>query len=166
MIMEVSQFKVLFKQSALIYSLRNELYRQNRHFFEWNFAFVYLPLVIHHHETSIHIREKDVSFRIGVIKIMMVCLFVCSALFFIFSRPLISVFMNDGQVVTYGGSFLKGFSIALPFFCMDYLTVAVFQALGKGSIAFVFAVARKVVLEIPALYVLNQIFHVHGLAYS
>lgn len=123
-----------------------------------------MPLVSYTYTSGNHSRMKDSI--LCFIKIMLACLFACSALFFIFSKPLIAVFMNDDMVVMYGSSFLRGFCIALPFFCMDYLAVSVFQAIGKGGVAFLFAVSRKIVLEIPALYILNHFFRASGLAYS
>ena len=44
--------------------------------------------------------------------------------------------------------------------------MGVFQATGMGGKAFLFAILRKVVLEIPALIVLNRIFPLYGLAYA
>ena len=49
---------------------------------------------------------------------------------------------------------------------MDFLAVGVFQALGYGKNALVFAIMRKIVLEIPALYLLNYLFPLYGLAYA
>ena len=49
---------------------------------------------------------------------------------------------------------------------MDFLAVGVFQAVGLGKNAFLFAVLRKVVLEIPALVILNALFPLYGLAYA
>ena len=49
---------------------------------------------------------------------------------------------------------------------MDFLAVGVFQALGKGKYALVFALLRKIVLEIPALILLNKLFPLYGLAYA
>ena len=40
------------------------------------------------------------------------------------------------------------------------------QALGKGKYALVFALLRKIVLEIPALFVLNWLFPLYGLPYA
>ncbi len=58
-------------------------------------------------------------------------------------------------------------SLALPFLCVDFLAVGVFQASGTGTqVALVFAILRKIVLEIPALYVLNMILPLYGLAYA
>ena len=49
---------------------------------------------------------------------------------------------------------------------MDFLAVGVFQALGYGRKALVFAIMRKIILEIPALFLLNFLFPLYGLAYA
>ena len=56
--------------------------------------------------------------------------------------------------------------LGLTFLCIDFLAVGVFQACGMGGKSFVFALLRKIVLEIPALYILNKIFPLYGLAYA
>ena len=79
---------------------------------------------------------------------------------------LISLFMENATVVAYGTRFLRGFSLAMPFMAVDFLAVAVFNACGKGSRALIFAILRKVAFEIPALFILNAIFPLYGLAYA
>ena len=74
--------------------------------------------------------------------------------------------MQDPEIVAYGTRFLRGFCLGLPFLCMDFLAVGVFQAVGLGKNAFIFAILRKVVLEIPALIILNALFPLYGLAYA
>ena len=44
--------------------------------------------------------------------------------------------------------------------------VGVLQAVGKGGTTFVFAIMRKIILEIPALYILNYLVPLYGLAYA
>src|SRR5699024_8014965 len=68
--------------------------------------------------------------------------------------------------ISYGSAFLRGFCLGLPFLCMDFIAVGVFQAAGLGRNALIFAILRKVVLEIPALILLNHLFGVVGLAYA
>ena len=68
--------------------------------------------------------------------------------------------------MAYGAAFLRGFCLALPFLGLDFLAVGVFQACGLGKNAFAFAILRKVVLEIPALLLLNALFPLYGLAYA
>ena len=86
--------------------------------------------------------------------------------FFSFSEPIIGIFMKNEQVVFYGGAFLKGASLAMPFLFFDFLAVGIFQACGMGKHSLVFAILRKVVLEIPAMFALNAIVPMYGLAYA
>ena len=74
--------------------------------------------------------------------------------------------MNNESVVEYGTRFLHGFCLGIPFLGVDFLALAVFQAVGKGFFSFMFAITRKIILEIPAIIVLNILFPLYGLAYS
>ena len=74
--------------------------------------------------------------------------------------------MDNDAIVAYGTRFLRGFCLGLPFMCMDFLAVGVFQAIGMGGAALSFAILRKIVLEIPALFILNHFFPLYGLAYA
>lgn len=49
---------------------------------------------------------------------------------------------------------------------MDFIAVGVFQASGLGKNALLFAILRKIVLEIPALVILNYLFPLYGLTYA
>ena len=46
--------------------------------------------------------------------------------------------MKNADIVQYGTYFLRGFCISLPFMCVDFLAVGVFQATGMGREAFAF----------------------------
>ena len=74
--------------------------------------------------------------------------------------------MKNEAIVAYGSSFLRGLCLALPFLCMDFLAVGVFQACGMGKKALIFALLRKIVLEIPALFLWNFLYPLYGLAYA
>lgn len=93
-------------------------------------------------------------------------LVLVSLLFIAFSGELVAIFMDEPKVVELGGAFLRGLSFALPFLAMDFLAVGVFQACGMGRKSLVFAIMRKILLEIPALFVLNSVFPMYGLAYA
>lgn len=56
--------------------------------------------------------------------------------------------------------------ISLPFLCMDFMAVGVFQSCGMGKKALIFAVLRKIIFEIPLLYILNYFFPLYGLAWA
>lgn len=78
----------------------------------------------------------------------------------------IRLFMKNDTIIAYGSRFLRGFAIAAPFLCLDFLGVGVYQACGMGKKSLIFAILRKVVLEIPALFILNRLFPLYGLAYA
>lgn len=89
---------------------------------------------------------------------------VVTAGYFLFSGTLVGLFMKTPAVVAYGTRFLRCMCLAQPFLCLDFLAVGVFQACGLGRYSLIFAVLRKLVLEIPALYVLNYFSPLYGLA--
>lgn len=98
--------------------------------------------------------------------ISLVIIVVISLAMFILSAPITKLFLNDPDVIVFGRDFLRGYSLSLPFLCFDFVGVAVFQACGTGGKSLVFAILRKIILEIPALIVLNKIFPLVGLSYA
>lgn len=99
-------------------------------------------------------------------KISLCIMLLGTAAFCIFSKDIISVFMKNTLVVSYGSAFLIAQSLAQPFLSVDFLGVGVFQACGMGRKSFIFAILRKIVLEIPALFVLGKLFPMYGLAWA
>jgi putative MATE family efflux protein len=93
-------------------------------------------------------------------------MFTATAIYLIFARQIVGLFMKDEVIIAYGAAFIRGLCLAQPFLCMDFLAVGVFQACGMGSRAFVFAILRKIVLEIPAIFILNYLCPMYGLAYA
>lgn len=123
-----------------------------------------MPLVSYTYAANRHRRMKDTI--LFALKLMMPCLVVVLAGYYLGAGLLIRSFMNNASIIAYGTKFLRGFCLGLPFLCMDFMAVGVFQALGLGRYALVFAVMRKIVLEIPALFLLNALFPLYGLPYA
>lgn len=121
-----------------------------------------MPLVSYNYGSGNSLRlKKAVLFAE---KISLSFMIVVSVVYFFASEPLISLFMKTEAVVAYGAKFLQCMCVAQPFLCLDFLAVGVFQACGLGQYSLVFALLRKIVLEIPALYVLNYFIPLYGLA--
>ncbi|MDD7740999.1 MAG: MATE family efflux transporter [Fusicatenibacter sp.] len=123
-----------------------------------------MPLVSYNYSSRNHKRMKKTIFFAG--RIMIGFQLCVSVLYFINAGSLVRLFMNNEAIIAYGTRFLRGFCLGLPFLCMDFLAVGVFQAVGMGKEALFFAIMRKIVLEIPALYLLNHFFPLYGLAYA
>lgn len=85
---------------------------------------------------------------------------------FVFSENITRAFIENQLTVEYGTAFMRGMSLAQPFLCVDFLGVAVYQACGMGRTSLIFAIFRKIVLEIPAMLILNRIRPMYGLAYA
>jgi len=86
--------------------------------------------------------------------------------FFLFPEWVMNLFMENLLVVQYGAAFLRGLCLASPFLALDFLAVGVFQSCGLGKYSFYFAVSRKILLEIPAIILLDKLFPMVGIAYS
>lgn len=91
---------------------------------------------------------------------------VATGAFWFFAGGIIRLFMENALIVEYGTAFIRGLCLAQPFLAFDFTGVGVFQACGMGRASLVFAILRKVVLEIPAMLVLNHFFPMYGLAYA
>ena len=122
------------------------------------------PLIGYNYSSRNIRRMKEVfSFTL---KIAMGIMLVIAAGCWIFAGPLITVFMKDELVVAYGTQFLRGFMIAAPFLAIDFIGVGVYQSCGLGRYALLFAIARKILLEIPMIFVMDAIWPMYGLPYS
>ena len=123
-----------------------------------------MPLVSYNFASGNRRRMKDTI--LFAMKLMIPVLAVVMLLYHFGADTLIRLFMDNDTIVAYGGKFLQGFGLGLIFLCVDFLAVGVFQALGLGKYSLCFAVMRKIVLEIPALFILNYLFPLYGLAYA
>ncbi len=123
-----------------------------------------MPLVSYNYASKGYRRMKDVITFAGVVSLVLMVFGTTICL--LEGNAIIGLFMENEAVVAYGGAFLSGMALAMPFLGIDFLAVGVFQACGMGRNALVFAILRKVVLEIPALIILNMIWPLYGLAYA
>ena len=123
-----------------------------------------MPLISYNYASGNTPRmKKAVTFSAGI---SISFLALISAVYYLGSDFFISMFMKNESIVAYGSRFLHGLCLSLPFLCLDFLAVGVFQACGMGRKSLVFAILRKIILEIPALYILNWLFPLYGLAFS
>lgn len=123
-----------------------------------------MPLVSYNYASGNHRRMKSAVVFAGAISVGFNT--AMAAFLFADADGVVRFFMDNPSIIAYGVRFMRGFCLGLPFLCMDFLAVNVFQALGYGKNALAFAIMRKIVLEIPALYILNYLFPLYGLAYA
>ncbi|MDO5300426.1 MAG: MATE family efflux transporter [Clostridia bacterium] len=123
-----------------------------------------MPLVSYNYASGNRARMRETI--LYAVRLALSFLFVITACYMLGAGGLVSLFMKVDSIVAYGTRFLRGMCLSLPFLCMDFIAVGVFQACGMGRRSLVFALLRKIVLEIPALIVLNRLFPLYGLAYA
>ena len=123
-----------------------------------------MPLISYNYSSgNVPRMRKTVSFSRTVALSVIVTVAV---LFFCFPGSFVSLFMQNEEIIQTGSRFLRGLCLGLPFLSIDFLAVGVFQAVGMGRESLIFAILRKIVLEIPALCLLNWLFPLYGLAYA
>ena len=123
-----------------------------------------MPLVSYNYASGNRKRMKDsVFFASGIILPAMLLVTVG---YWFGASGLIRLFMDNPQIVAYGTQFLRGMCLGMVFLCVDFMAVGVFASLGLGKYSLTFAILRKVVLEIPLLFILNWLFPLYGLAYA
>lgn len=123
-----------------------------------------MPLVGYNYANGNAKRMKDSI--LFTAKIAVGFILAATAVYYVFAGDVVRLFIQKDSIVFYGEKFLQGFCLGLPFLSMDFLAVGIFQAVGMGKESFIFAILRKVALEIPALYILNMLWPLYGLAYS
>lgn len=123
-----------------------------------------MPFIGYNYAAKKRKRMRDAALYIlrWMIPFLLIAAVVCIWL----SEPIVEIFMKTESVVSYGSRFLIGFILALPFMCVDYTAVGVFQAIGAGRKSLIFAFLRKIAFEIPAIILLNTAFPIYGIAYS
>ena len=123
-----------------------------------------MPLVSYNYASRNYKRMKEAYFF--AIKIAMAFCLAVVVLYYAGAGVITGLFIDTQTVIDVGTKLLRGFCIGLPFLCLDFITVGVFQSVGMGKHALFFAIARKILLEIPAIFVLDTLFPLYGLAYT
>ena len=123
-----------------------------------------MPLISYTYACKNYFRMKTAI--LFAIKLIVPSLLVVSACYYLGADFLVSSFMDNPVVVGYGSKFLRAYCLGITFLSFDFLTVGIFQAHGNGKAALVFAILRKIVLEIPALIILNKVYPLYGLPYA
>ena len=88
--------------------------------------------------------------------------FILSALFIVFSRNIISVFINDSETISYGIPLLIGYTLSGPFIGMLFMNMNVLQTLNYPMPATALSLCRQGLLFIPLLYILNMLLGFNG----
>ena len=91
---------------------------------------------------------------------------ICTVLFFFFAKDIVGIFIDDEPTVLQGAEFLKGRCFALPFMMIGYLVVNYMNAINNGKTSFILAIVRHLILIIPIMLLMNELWGIEGLTWS
>lgn len=123
-----------------------------------------MPLVSYNYASGNRKRMKDSILFAGGILVPAMALVTIG--YYAFAPELVQLFMKNPEIIAYGSVFLRSMCLGMGFLCIDFLAVGVFASLGMGKRSLTFAILRKIVLEIPLLFILNALFPLYGLAWA
>lgn len=87
-------------------------------------------------------------------------------LFFVFKTQLITLFINDEEVIKHGVEMLLAYILSGPFIGILFVNMNALQSVGKANVATLLSILRQGLLLIPLLYLLDYIFGYNGVIYS
>lgn len=123
-----------------------------------------MPLISYNYASGNYKRMKEAIGRIMIVSITF--LIFLTAFYYFGSEMIMRVFIKDAETIALGSIFIKLNCICLIFLGIDFNGVGVFQATGKGMMSLIFAILRKIVLEIPLIIILDKLFPLYGMAFA
>ena len=86
--------------------------------------------------------------------------------FYLFAQPIIHAFIDDAETVNLGTEFLKARCFAAPFMLLGFQVVNFMQAVNQGKVSFLLSIIRHLLLNIPAMIILDSMFGIIGLIWA
>lgn len=106
----------------------------------------------------------------GVLKFSAVLTIICgtvlSAAYIFGSRPVVALFIDDAEVISYGSDMLIATSLAGPILGLLFLSINSMQALNRPLPAALLSVCRQGLFFIPLLYILDALFGIDGINFT
>lgn len=100
----------------------------------------------------------------GILTVL--CGSILTAAYMIFSKQIMGVFIDNSEVIQYGVPMLIAASLAGPVLGLLFLSINSMQALDCPLPATILSFCRQGLFFIPFLFILNQIFGLHGISYT
>ncbi|MCM1326170.1 MAG: MATE family efflux transporter [Bacteroidales bacterium] len=103
---------------------------------------------------------KAFRLTVGIGTVFMV---IAAALYAVFAKPLIGMFLADDEVIRTGAVILRYQCISFPFLAFYAVSSMYMQNCGKYMTALVISIARQGIFYIPLLFALGAVFQDFGL---
>ena len=122
------------------------------------------PLVAYNYASGNQKRMKD-FFAAARLAGLVVSVF-CVLFYRIFAPVIVGMFISDVDTVRYGTEFLQSRCFATPFMFLSFHMVHFMQAVDRGKVSFYLAIIRQICLNIPILFLMNDLFGMSGIVWT
>ena len=106
----------------------------------------------------------------AVLKFALFCVItagcVLTAVYFIFARQIISIFIDDAAVIEAGITVLHALMVSSPVIGIMFVFNFAFQAMGKAIPSLALAVSRQGFIFLPMIFILNALFQLNGVIFA
>ena len=126
-----------------------------------------------------HYGARNFTKMTKVVRFSMVCTLVLglivTALYFLFTEPIISIFMTSGSsgsaadVITqqnYAVKMLRALMVSGPFLGIIFVNNNAFQGMGHGLASLILSVSRQGFIFLPVLFIANALIGLDGLIFA
>lgn len=110
-------------------------------------------------------KRMDSIFSAARITILVVAVLSMVASY-LFAEPIVNAFINEPETIRLGTEFLKARCFAMPFMIVGFQIVNFMQAVNQGKMSFLLTIIRHLLLNIPALVIMNMIWGMTGLIWA
>lgn len=91
---------------------------------------------------------------------------VSTVLLFVGATPVVRLFINNKETVSYGQYFLKIICVPTPAVVAAMMIITIFQATGKKGRPLILSMLRKGLLDIPFMYFMNYLIGESGIPWA
>ncbi len=122
------------------------------------------PLIAYNYAAKNKKRMLEVI-RYTTVTGTIICVVLAIVIFFA-SPVIVESFVKNDQVIQLGTTYLKINMSSIPLLCIIFLTMNVFQAMGKAIPSLILSIARQGIVYIPLIILLNSLFREVGLVWA
>ena len=123
-----------------------------------------MPLVAYNYASGDHKRMRAIARTAR--NAGMIFAGFCVVVFQIFATQIAGIFNGHEQTVEMSTNFLRILCVAVPFMIFNLQISFTFQAMGKGKESLILSSLRQGVVNIPLLFVMNELFGLYGIVWT
>ena len=91
---------------------------------------------------------------------------ISTILFYFLAEQIMSIFINDEEIIKVGSKFIKARCFSIPFMVFGFQVINYMQAINHGKISLLLTIIRHLVLSIPLMLIMNRALGIDGLIWS